>query len=69
MNILNLVPQFYTQNRKWPYLVLEKFNPRPDKTPKNVFVAKIYIEFKRAENTNDPLPQTLKAIANQTERR
>lgn len=65
----NLVPQPYTLYKRWPDLVMEEFTVRPGKNRKNVFVAKIYIEFKTEVNPKDPLAQVLEAIQCQTGRR
>lgn len=61
-NIWNFVPQYYTAQGKWPDLVLEQYIRRPGKNRDQLFVPKVYLEFKTQLNTKDAVAQLIEAI-------
>ena len=65
MDLWNIVPQYYTQARKWPDLVLEKFYNRPGKKREHTFVPVVFLEFKAPNNPDDPSKQLAVAIENE----
>ena len=57
-----LVPQYYTQNGKWPDIVLEKFIRRPGRVRDNLFVPRVFVEIKTDVNSRDAIEQLIEAI-------
>ena len=58
----NIVPQFYTIAGKWPDIVLESFERRPEKEGNLVFVPRVFIEVKHKNKADDTIEQLLKSI-------
>lgn len=61
-DIWKMIPEYYTKNKRYPDLALEKFVYRPDAKRKNTFLPRIYIEFKSVSNKENPTSQLLLAI-------
>lgn len=61
----NIVPQFFTNEGKWPDLALEHFRYRPGKRREIVFVSHIFVEFKKVNSPDDPIAQMKEAIISQ----
>lgn len=64
-NVWNLVAQYYTQNRKFPDLVLENFIRRPERKRDKIFVPKVFIELKTEVNSQDAIKQLINSISNE----
>ena len=61
-SIWNLVPQFYTYSGKIPDVVLETYLDRVGRVRKQIFAARVYVEFKSELNTKDAIIQLLESI-------
>jgi hypothetical protein len=65
LKIWNFVPQYYTQNGKWPDLALETYIRRPGKKRDPIFVPRVFLELKTQINTNDAIIQLIGSISDQ----
>lgn len=58
-----MVPQFRTEGKMIPDLVLEVYEERSGKSRSELFVAKVYIEFKLSINRKSAIQQVLRSVS------